>query len=631
MTNKQPFYHKLLSRLSISRKLLSVMMIASCFAMLVTSATFVAHQYFSFQDWLAENLTSEAGIVAHNSMGALAFNDPLDGEDALESIKGISSMTGAALYDKDNLLFTSWQKAGEPVLPAHVPNWTGVRKISGQIIIAEKIYKKEQFLGTILLRSNQQELATFLKKSMIAIVFLIMLTGAITLLLSSWLQKIISGPVAHLSAVMARVTEDQDYSIRGVRQTEDELGKLTDYFNTMLRQIETRDKELNQLRNYLTNVIDSMPSALIGLDVDGKVTRWNVEAEHLSGLSSKQATGCLLQDVLPQFAAQLEQVQQAIKDRQVQTASKIACPVDGLNRFKDITIYPLVANGIEGAVLRVDDVTERVQIEEMMVQTEKMMSVGGLAAGMAHEINNPLGIMVQAVQNIERRVSPELLANTKVAEQCGTSVDKIHAYLEKRMILTMIEDIREAGTRAAKIVANMLSFSRRSESSLQYAAIPELIDQTIELAANDYDLKKKYDFRHIDIVKEYGPDLPEIKLVITEFEQVVLNLLKNAAQAMSGSDMDARKPTITIRFSGDASSVLVEIEDNGPGMEESVRKRVFEPFFTTKPPGSGTGLGLSVSYMIITNNHNGSMEVKSTPGAGTSFIIRLPTVRHNYF
>lgn len=629
MTNKQPFYHKLLNRLSISRKLLSVMMIASCFAMLVTSATFVAYQYLSFKDWLAEDLTSDAAVMAHNSMGALAFNDPLDGQDALEAIQGVSSMTGAALYDKNGRLFASWQKANEPVLPVPAPNWTGIREIRGQMLIAEKIYKKEQFLGTIILRSNQQELAAFLQKSMIAIVFLMVLTSAITLLLSNWLKQIISGPVAHLSTVMARVAKDKDYSIRGERQTEDELGRLTDYFNTMLGQIEVRDKELSQLRNYLTNVIESMPSALIGLDVECRVTRWNMEAERISGLSSEQAIGCRLQDVLPQFTAQLAQVKQAIRDRQVHTASKIQCPVEGVNRFNDITIYPLVTNEIEGAVLRVDDVTERIQIEEMMVQTEKMMSVGGLAAGMAHEINNPLGIMIQAVQNIERRVSPEFNANVKIAEECGTSVDKIHDYLQKRMVLTMINDIREAGTRAAKIVANMLSFSRRSESSLQYAAISELIDQTIELAANDYDLKKKYDFRHIDIIKEYGSDIPQVKLVITEFEQVILNLLKNAAQAMAGSDMNGRKPTITIRVSRDNNSALVEIEDNGPGMEENVRKRIFEPFFTTKPPGSGTGLGLSVSYMIINNNHNGSMEVKSRPGAGARFIIRLPIVTHN--
>jgi signal transduction histidine kinase len=260
----------------------------------------------------------------------------------------------------------------------------------------------------------------------------------------------------------------------------------------------------------------------------------------------------------------------------------------------------------------------------MMIQTEKMMSVGGLAAGMAHEINNPLGIMMQAVQNIERRVAPDLPANSRVAEECGTTVEIIQTYLEKRMVLALIADIREAGARAAKIVANMLQFSRRSESALQYAKVAELVDQTIELAANDYDLKKKYDFRHIEIKREYADDLPEVKLVTTEFEQVILNLLKNSAQAMGDQPDKDKKPVISIRLSADSTTFRFEVEDNGPGMEKAVRKRVFEPFFTTKPVGSGTGLGLSVSYMIITNNHKGSMEVESVVGLGTIFTISLP-------
>jgi signal transduction histidine kinase len=192
------------------------------------------------------------------------------------------------------------------------------------------------------------------------------------------------------------------------------------------------------------------------------------------------------------------------------------------------------------------------------------------------------------------------------------------------MVLTMVEDIRVAGGRAAKIVSNMLQFSRRSESALVSSEITELIDQTIEIAANDYDLKKKYDFRQIKIVKDYASDLPMIKLVVTEFEQVILNLLKNSAQAMAEADMAGREPAITIRVSEGGGSVRVAVQDNGPGMDENVRKRVFEPFFTTKPVGKGTGLGLSVSYMIITNTHKGSMEVESVVGEGAIFSISLP-------
>jgi signal transduction histidine kinase len=290
-------------------------------------------------------------------------------------------------------------------------------------------------------------------------------------------------------------------------------------------------------------------------------------------------------------------------------------------------IYPLISNGVEGAVIRLDDVTDRVRIEQMMIQTEKMMSVGGLAAGMAHEINNPLGAIMQGVQNAIRRVSPDLEANRKAAEECGTELEAIRGYLEKRGILRYFDGMREAGSRAAKIVSNMLNFSRRSESKWTPTEINELIDSVLELADSDYHLLKKYDFRHVKIVREYGTDLSQVPCTATEIEQVFLNLIRNAAEAMTEIKDRGAEPRITIRTRREKDHALIEIEDNGPGMDEETRKRVFEPFFTTKSVVVGTGLGLSVSYFIITNNHNGTISVESEPGKGTTFIIRLPLER----
>jgi signal transduction histidine kinase len=257
-----------------------------------------------------------------------------------------------------------------------------------------------------------------------------------------------------------------------------------------------------------------------------------------------------------------------------------------------------------------------------------MMSVGGLAAGMAHEINNPLGGILQGAQNILRRLSSDLQANRDAAEIVGCPLDSIQAYIEERKILKMLEGIREAAVRAADIVQNMLSFARKSESTYSTQQLNEIMDNTVRLASTDYDLKKSYDFRHIEIVRDFEENLPLITCSRTEIEQVLLNLLRNAAQAM----VQIEKPVITLRtrsetvyLAGEGRKYLtVEVEDNGPGMDEQVRNRVFEPFFTTKEPGVGTGLGLSVSYFIVTENHKGQMEVESLPGAGTRFTIRLP-------
>lgn len=154
-----------------------------------------------------------------------------------------------------------------------------------------------------------------------------------------------------------------------------------------------------------------------------------------------------------------------------------------------------------------------------------------------------------------------------------------------------------------------------------------ILDRTLELAATDYDLKRQYDFKTIEIEKEYAKDLPLVPCEKAKIQQVILNILRNGAESMQEAEI--KKPKFLLRtwFEKDREMVVMEIENNGPGIDENIRKRIFEPFFTTKPVGIGTGLGLSVSYFIITENHGGELAVESPEGSGARFIIRLPLTR----
>ncbi|HAA02935.1 MAG TPA: histidine kinase [Syntrophobacteraceae bacterium] len=384
------------------------------------------------------------------------------------------------------------------------------------------------------------------------------------------------------------------------------------------------EDEKRRLRNYLANIIDSMPSVLVGVDMSGCVTQWNAAAQKRTGIQAQQAQGQPLDLVLPDLGGHLDRVREAIRSRTVKIENRVPMMADGDRRYQDITVYPLVSNGLEGAVIRVDDVTERVQIEEMMIQSEKMLSVGGLAAGMAHEINNPLGAILQASQNIVRRVSTDLPVNLRVAEACGTTLDAVRNYLQRREILSFLDDIRDSGLRAAEIVEDVLAFSRKPEAGGTTTNLAELLDRTLVLAGSDYDLKKRYDFRQIEVVRDYAPGTPPVVCQPGKLQQVFFNILRNGAEAMRETHNLGRMPRFVLRVVPEGGTVRVEIEDNGPGIDEATRKRIFEPFFTTKPPGSGTGLGLSISYFIVTEDHGGSLLVDSQPGTGTRFIVRLP-------
>ncbi|CAN2048213.1 two-component system, NtrC family, sensor kinase [Candidatus Magnetomoraceae bacterium gMMP-13] len=390
------------------------------------------------------------------------------------------------------------------------------------------------------------------------------------------------------------------------------------------KALEKAQIELNKTKNYLNNVINSMPSILIGVDCECKITQWNQEAEKATGITDSKACGHLLQNVFPLLTDQVHKVRQSVRDCKPHKDEKLILEINGEKHYMDITIYPLLSNEIKGAVIRVDDVTERVNMEKIMIQSEKMLTVGGLAAGMAHEINNPLSGILQASQNTLRRISPDLKKNISTADECGIDLKRLYTYMEKRDILKFIDHIREAGKRATKIVDNMLNFSRKSEDQFIPHNLADLIDKTIELAASDYELKKKYGFHQIEILREYDAAMPQISCESSKIQQVIFNILKNGAQAMAEKAGSSR---FILRVIKDDNMARIEIEDNGPGMDEATRKRVFEPFFTTKAVGIGTGLGMSVSYFIITENHKGSMKVKSTLDKGTKFIIRLPIKR----
>ena len=276
------------------------------------------------------------------------------------------------------------------------------------------------------------------------------------------------------------------------------------------------------------------------------------------------------------------------------------------------------------------DISDFKRTQEMIIQSEKMLSLGGLAAGMAHEINNPLAGMIQTANVMANRLDKniQMQANLEAADKAGTTIEAIHHFLESRSILQMIASIIESGGRVAEIVSNMLSFARKKEDSISFHNPVELLDNILELAATDYDLKKHYDFKNITIIKEYEENLPMVPCEVTQIQQVLLNILQNGAQAMEKKkgELAEYKPRFILRLIKEtkADMLRIEVEDNGPGMDKKTCKRVFEPFFTTKPVGVGTGLGLSVSYFIITENHRGTMDVRSKPGKGATFIIHLP-------
>lgn len=287
----------------------------------------------------------------------------------------------------------------------------------------------------------------------------------------------------------------------------------------------------------------------------------------------------------------------------------------------EIRIQKIIFNNRSCFLAIANNVTQQKQLHNLMVQNEKMMSVGNLAAGIAHEINNPLSAILHSIQNINRRVSYEFERNNEAADSCNTNLKDINCFLEKQKISHLFSSIENSAIRAAKITNDLLGFARQSDEKYNLKDITEVIDNAIGLAKNDYNLKEQYDFKKVEIMRLYKKNLPKIHCISSELEQVFLNLLINSTHAMKDY---CENPTVTIQAYKDMGNVFVTLSDNGPGIKENIKKKIFDPFFTTKETGKGTGLGLAVSYFIVKKRHKGEIFLDTNYDDGAKFVIQFP-------
>ncbi|UCU98123.1 ATP-binding protein [Acidovorax radicis] len=264
--------------------------------------------------------------------------------------------------------------------------------------------------------------------------------------------------------------------------------------------------------------------------------------------------------------------------------------------------------------------------QDKLMQSERMASIGQLAAGVAHEINNPIGFIFSNFGTLERYLGDlfQMLAAYEEAESelAGTPAaarlkglrDKIELEFLKEDIPSLMSESKDGITRVRNIVQNLKDFSRVDTSqNWVLADIHHGLDSTLNIVNNEIKYKA-------EVVKTYG-EIPDIECLPSELNQVFMNLLVNAAHAIQKD-----RGTITIRTGTQSDRIWIEVQDNGEGIAKENIGRIFDPFFTTKAVGKGTGLGLSLSYGIV-KKHFGSIDVFSERGVGTRFRVTLP-IRH---
>src|ERR1700682_504659 len=354
--------------------------------------------------------------------------------------------------------------------------------------------------------------------------------------------------------------------------------------------LEQKALEIARLKDFSENIVESLNVGVLAVDLEGTIEAWNSRMEQLIGVPRSDAVGRPLGEILPEELRQ--EIAARVDQEQVAGIYKFRLQHQGRSAILNVSITPLVGKVGEniGRLLLFDDVTQRERMEEQMSQTEKLTSLGLLAAGVAHEVNTPLAVISNYIQRLAKQM-PE--------------GDPRHAIIEKIIKQTF---------RASEIANQLLNFSRTGPGELADVDLNRVVEETLSLVAHPLKTSQ------IQVVKQLSAGIPAVRGSANKLQQVFLNLFLNARDAMPSGGM------LEIRTGAHNGSVEIEIVDTGNGIPLEHIHKIFDPFFTTKTVGRGTGLGLSVSYGII-KEHSGKIDVRSTPGKGTSFHVEFPAVR----
>ncbi len=363
----------------------------------------------------------------------------------------------------------------------------------------------------------------------------------------------------------------------------------------LYQEQQQQTEELALLKEFNESIVESVNVGLLAVDEHGTITRCNSTFEDMLRLSREQVVGKAVEDVFESgFAANLMNILGRSRWHltEIRNAYKLhTTDAAGRSLILNVAVAPLrsVSNEQTGAIVVIENVTSRVKLEESLQQSEKLSSIGLLAAGVAHEVNTPLTGVSSYTQMLLGMI-PE--------------TDPKHALLQKMQRQT---------DRASNIVGNLLNFSRTGSAIESYEVdIHKLLDDTLQLL--EPQLRKS----NVEIFKDYEADASNVFGDAGKLQQVFTNLILNARDAIfSGGSI-----TLATR-AGDDGDVVVEVADTGEGIAEENLKKIFDPFFTTKGVGNGTGLGLAVTYGIV-QEHGGSIEVASDIGKGTTFQIKFP-------
>lgn len=550
------------------------------------------------------------GVLHH-----LARGEQTGVADVLETASRHQDIIGAAVFDRDGTLVAASSSIASE-LAGERQVYTEMEGVGGYSLQpnGRRVYTyrasimddRGQVVGSLRLILGEESLLPYVIAAQNHIlVTIVLLSGVLVGLIVYVSQTQIAGPLRAL-AEGAQVLGRGDLGHRLQLRAGGEIGALAAAFNGMAASLQGSTQAIIREREYISGIVDSIRDGVVVIDQGQRITHWNQTMAQRYGLALEQVRQTRLEDTLPDLCAgEFREPLSRLLSGQVSHLS-----LEGVRfgvapeRIWRVIGAPLreAPGRTAGAVLVLVDITEHLALEEQVQRSEKLAAVGQLAAGVAHEIGTPLNVISG---------SAEYLLMGDVGS--GTPAPEL------RTIISEVD-------RIAGLVKQLLAFARHEPPRQQAVDLRPVIEEILVL------LRRQLEKQGIEVVVELDPTLPAVAGDPHQLQQVVLNLLMNAWQAMPAG---GRLDLVVRDLSADPAQkdagahpgwVELSIRDTGCGIAAHHLARIFDPFFTTKEVGQGTGLGLAIAQRIV-EDHGGQIAVSSQPGVGTVMAVRLPVSR----
>jgi len=625
------------SKFTIKRKLTFIIMTISSIALLVAGIAFITYDHVSYKNTMVRDLTILAEVIGTNSTAAIEFDVAKEATEILSALKAKQNIGAACIYTLGGDILATYKRSPDMTVTYPPLPESNYHEFAGnQLVLFQDILLDNKKIGTIYLQSNLGELST--RQSRYALIFAAIMAISLlaAFLTTAKLQKVISRPILKLAEMAKVVSDKQDYSVRAVRESHDELGFLTMHFNKMLKQIEDRNTALREAHKSLErkaqelkrelrerkrfekalieseerfrDLFDNAPDMYIILDPEGNILDFNKRGLYKFGYNLKTLTGQHLKTIVHEKDHRtvekfIKQTHKSGKPPQNVDVRLITSEQKIVWVSIEFSLLKSVEDEIQSIRIICRDITEKKRLQEELERAQRLESAGRIAGQIAHDFNNLLGPLA-AYPTLMREDLPE-----------------------DHPVIDMVNEMEQAAKKIADINQQLLALGRRGHYPMEKISVNDLVQNVVSTQ-----IRLQRDKLHLDLM----PDLLPIKGGGAQLTRALTNIILNANEAIQD------KGEITIRtrniyldepLAGYQSIkrgeyIQLEISDTGIGIKPEHLNKIFDPFFTTKIMDRmrGSGLGLSVVHGVM-EDHKGYITVESEYQKGATFMLYFPVSR----